>query len=294
VTIPNSVTSIGDFAFSQCNNLTGVAIGNGVTRINRAFLGCNSLIAITVDPNNPAYSSLGGVLFDNEQTTLVAFPPGRAGSYVLPNGVTSIGVYAFESCPKLTSVTMPNSVTAIGDYAFSGCTGLTGLTLSGSLTTIGSYAFSGCIGLTIVTFPSSLTTIGNYAFSGCSSFTGAYFQGNAPSLGGSNVFRGDNNLTVYYLPGTTGWGTTFGGRPTKLWNALIQTSGPSFGVRTNAFGFNIIGTTNIPILVEASTDLGEAKWTSLQSCTLTNGLIYFSDKTWINYPARYYRVRLPY
>jgi hypothetical protein len=122
---------------------------------------------------------------------------------------------------------------------------------------------------------------------------GIYFKGNAPRLGGTNVFSYANDVTVYYLPGTTGWGTTYGGRPTALWNPSIQTTNASFGVRTNQFGFTITGTTNIPIVVEASIDLATASWTPLQTCTLTNSSIYFTDPQWTNYPARFYRLRSP-
>jgi hypothetical protein len=108
-----------------------------------------------------------------------------------------------------------------------------------------------------------------------------------------DAFANDNNATVYYVLGTTGWDVTFAGRPSVLWNLLIQANGPSFGVCTNRFGFNITGTTNIPIVVEACTNLASASWTSLQTCTLTNGSIYFSDAGWTNYPSRFYRVRSP-
>jgi hypothetical protein len=107
------------------------------------------------------------------------------------------------------------------------------------------------------------------------------------------VFAGDINATVYYLPGTTNWGTTLGGRPTKLWNPQAQTSDASFGVQTNQFGFNITGTTNIPIVIEACADLASPAWVPLQSCTLTNGSVYFSDPAWTNYPGRFYRFRSP-
>ncbi len=101
------------------------------------------------------------------------------------------------------------------------------------------------------------------------------------------------NVTVYYLPGTTNWFSPFGGRPAVLWNPQPQTSGASFSVRTNRFGFNITGNTNIPIVVEACTNLANPTWISLQSCTLTNGSLYFSDPDWTNYPARLYRIRSP-
>ena len=85
----------------------------------------------------------------------------------------------------------------------------------------------------------------------------------------------------------------FGGRAAVLWNPSIQTTNASFGVRTNQFGFTITGTANIPIVVEASASLASASWTPLQTCTLTNGSIYFNDPQWTNYPARFYRVRSP-
>jgi hypothetical protein len=210
VTIPNSVTSIGSSAFYDCTSLTSVTIPNSVVSIGEnAFSWCTSLTAITVDALNSVYSSLAGVLFNESQTTLIQCPGGKAGSYTIPNSVTSIGNQAFAGCASLTSVTIPNSVTSIGDWAFEVCSSLTS-----------------------VTIPSSVTTIGSYAFSYCPSLTGAYFQGNAPSLG-SSVFDGDNNATVYYLARTTGWGPTFGACPTALWIqalpdfVVLSVTGPS-------------------------------------------------------------------
>jgi len=88
------------------------------------------------------------------------------------------------------------------------------ITVPTGVTTIGANAFYGCAGLTGVIIPASVTSIGDYAFYGCTSLTGVCCMGNAPNLTGTNVFSGDNNATVYYMPGTTGWGGTFGGRPT--------------------------------------------------------------------------------
>ena len=97
------------------------------------------------------------------------------------------------------------------------------------------------------------------------------------------------------MPGTTGWAAfaTNTGLPVVLWNPEFQTGEGGFGVLNNQFGFNIRGTTNIPILVEASANLASAAWTSLLTCTLTNGSICFSDGDWTNYPARFYRIRSP-
>ena len=91
------------------------------------------------------------------------------------------------------------------------------------------------------------------------------------------MFYSSDNVTVYYLPGTTGWSTTFAGLPAVLWNPLIQTGDASFGVQNNQFGFDITGAANLTVVVEACTNLASPVWTPLQTVTLTNGLFYFSD-----------------
>jgi hypothetical protein len=126
------------------------------------------LTSVTVDNQNPQYTSNAGVLFDKQIKTLIVYPAGKSdSSYTIPNSVTAIGNEAFSGCTGLTRVTIPNSVTAIGNEAFSGCTGLTSVTIPNSVTTIGDAAFSGCTGLTSVTIPNSVTSIRPYTFSGC-------------------------------------------------------------------------------------------------------------------------------
>jgi hypothetical protein len=272
VTIPNSVTNIGAGAFWDCRSLTSITIPYSVTSIATPFSGCDKLTAITVDTNNPAYSSVAGVLFDKSQTTLIQYPAGNAASsYTIPNGVTDIGNSAFYFCNDLYSITIPNSVSSIGADAFWACTSLQNITMSCNFTSIGDDAFCQCYDL-----------------------SGVYFKGNAPSVG-LNVFE-NSSPTVYYLPGSTGWGASLGGRPTALWflpNPLILTVGPSFGVQTNRFGFIISWATNVPVVVEACTNLANPIWSPLQTNTLTNGSLYFNDPEWTNYPARLYRLRSP-
>ena len=130
--------------------------------------------------------------------------------------------------------------------------------------------------------------MGDYAFSQCFNLTAIYARGNPPAGDASLVFFGIPNWTIYYLPSTSGWGP-----PAVLWNPTILTTNTSFGIKTNRFGFTLTGTADIPIVVEATTNVAGGPWTSLLNGTLTNGSIYFSDSQWTNYPRRSYRIRSP-
>jgi hypothetical protein len=109
---------------------------------------------------------------------------------------------------------------------------------------------------------------------------------------GLPAFTGDPAI-VYYLPGTSGWGVTFAGRPTALWNPQLQSNDASFGVGPNGFGFNVLGTSNIFVVVEACTSASSAIWYPLATNSLTGGSCFFSDPEWRKYPARFYRLRWP-
>ncbi len=199
ITIPNSVTSIGKEAFQGCTGLTSITIPNSVTAIGTgAFSNCSNLTEILVEEGNTAYTSIEGVLFSNEKTTLVAYPAAKAPDYEIPNSVTAIGDYAFSECVGLTSVTIPNSVTAIGDYAFY-CSGLTSITIPNSVTAIGTAAFSNCSGLTSVTIPNSVTAIGNYAFYRCIGLTSITIPNSVTAIGRS-AFANCTGLTSITIP----------------------------------------------------------------------------------------------
>jgi len=205
VTIPDTinglpVTSIGDYAFSFCSSLTSVIIPNSVTSIaESAFVDCGSLSAIEVDALNSAYSSVDGVLFNKSQTALIQCPTGKAGSYTIPNSVTSIGNGAFSYCQILTSVTIPNSVIIIGKQAFDRC-GLTSVTIPNSVTTIGGGAFNYCTRLSNVTIGNSVTTIGNGALYYCTSLASVTIPNSVTRIG-DGVFQGCERLKAAYFQG---------------------------------------------------------------------------------------------
>lgn len=133
IMIPDSVTWIGDAAFSSCGNLTEITIPDSVTWIGDfAFSYCANLTEITI-----------------------------------PDSVASIENHAFEGCRSLTEITIPDSVTSIGEYAFSSCEILTEITIPDSVTSIGEFAFSYCHSLTEITIPDSVTEIGTGIFKDC-------------------------------------------------------------------------------------------------------------------------------
>ncbi len=322
VTIPNHVTNIGEYTFFHCTSLADVTIGSDVLTIGAlAFSDCTNLTSVRIPDSviniedGIAEKGLGGAFSYCSGLTNIA----------LGNGLTNIGDYAFLNCENLVNLTIPDSVVRMGNALFN-CTSLATLTIGSGLTNTLSY-FTGCTNLAAVnvnpgnnlyssrsgvlfdkpqtillfypparfgnyTVTASVTNVDGVAFVGCMSLPGLYFEGNAPSVG-LNSFAGDTTTTVYYLPGTTGWTSTFGGRPTRLWNPKAQTTDDSFGVRQDRFGFNVNGTANIPLVIEACTDLTAPAWVPLQTCTLTNGSIYFSDPQWTNFVLRFYRIRSP-
>jgi len=129
IIIPNSVDFIANSAFAFCAGLTTLTIPSSVTFIeDMAFWACIGLTSINVDLNNNNYSSLDGVLFNKNKTTLLQYPVNKNDTiYEIPNSVTNIGHRAFNYADKLTSIIIPNMVTNIGHRAFNDCNGLTSI-----------------------------------------------------------------------------------------------------------------------------------------------------------------------
>ena len=190
------------------------------------------------------YLGLGGAL--NVPSTINGLPVTRIGADVfhsftglttitIPEGVVDIGNNAFAFCSSLTTVVLPESLTSIGHSSFYSCQRLASITIPINVTNIVEYGFSGCSGLTNITIWSSTLTMGMANFADCSSLISVFFMGNAPTITWDHTtFSGDDHATVYYIPGTTGWGaTTFDGRPTQLWIPLPAITQQPLGVTTN-------------------------------------------------------------
>ena len=226
------VTYIATEAFRSCGDITTITIPSTVKKIgNNVFDYCESLKAINVAENNANYESDDGVLFSKDKTTLIQYPINKSGAkYVIPDGVTSIGPYAFEHCNIIKSIAIPDSVTAIGRRAFGWCRNLTSVYItnlaawcnvdfSGSdsyplnwhggnlyingeivenviipdgVKKIPAYCFYGCESLVSVTFPDSVTAIGYEAFSG-TGLTSIEISANVEDIG-IRAFEGCSNL----------------------------------------------------------------------------------------------------
>ena len=159
--ITYNVTSIGDNAFQGYDSLTSITIPNSVITMSvNSFNGLQSLQNINVDLNNLNYSSIDGVLFNKDKTTLIKYPQGKStSSYSFPSLVTTIGASSFAENSYLTNIIIPNSVKSIGDYAFGGCSSLTSITIPNSIESIGSDIFSGCSSLIVVNYNPSLNDL---------------------------------------------------------------------------------------------------------------------------------------
>jgi hypothetical protein len=212
-------------------------------------------------------------------------------SYMTNNGAIAITGYTGPGGVVTIPITINSlPVTSLSPFTFYQNTTVTKVIIGDSVTTIGSASFGNCSILTNVIFGRNLINIADYAFQYCGNLRALYFHGNAPSIG-PNLFYFSRNVIVYRLPASTGWGVSLGYNftaPVVTWNPSIS----NFGVTTNGFGFSISGTTNIPISVEACTNLTSPVWIAITNVTLTN-TFHFSDPSWTNYHRRYYGFGFP-
>lgn len=199
IDLPDTLTSIGDRAFQECMSLKEITIPKNVTEIgNLVFNGWSALEAIYVDDENEYFQDIEGVLFDKEGTTLLKYPPEKAGTtYTIPQGVTTVDEIAFEFC-SLQEISIPDSVTELKNSAFYACSSLTKINLPESLTDIQYRTFSWCSSLPEIEIPENVKTIDNFAFENCQALKKAVVPESVTFIA-SNAFstEGSPDLTFY-------------------------------------------------------------------------------------------------
>jgi len=184
VTLPSDIgTVLQDSEFSSCSRLTDIVLPGNLVEIKAgAFGGCSLL------------TSIGGDL---------------------PRTLTTIGGSAFGYCSKIEAMTLPSGLTSVGDSAFRACRFQSPLIIPSGLIAYPGNCFFGLLGVTKVTFPVGADNFGNYSFGECSLLREAHFEGNAPTVFGSNVFAPYSGFKITYNTGATGWTNPWNGFTTE-------------------------------------------------------------------------------
>lgn len=280
--IPYGTQRIYGGAFHSCNGLTSITIPDSTTLIGgAAFSSCNGLTTLNI-PNSVVYIGLWA--FDHCD---------NLATVTLPNGITAIELGLFDSCIGLKNITIPESVTSIEPHAFRNCTSLSHITIPDSVTTIKDYAFSDCSTLARVTLSHRTSNIGQWVFRNCGMLADIYCRGNPPSMFNNAVIGINEQAIFYYLEEAVGWGPTYKGFPTVLWNPEIQTGDADFGMTPVGFRFNIFATNNFTVVIEACTNLPTGGWQPVETVTLVDGIYSFIDSEGLNFSSRYYRLQTP-
>ncbi len=268
IEIPDTVTTVSDTAFGDCKGLTSITIPKNVTNISpRAFFCSSKLSNINVAEENENYSSVNGVLFTKDKTSLVCYPEGKNdGSYTVPNGVTNIGDYAFQQNSLLKNITIPNTVTDIGRFAFDYCSSLSEVTIPNSVTSIGDSAFSGCTLLTSATISDKVTSINDYTFKGCSSLAKVNIPNGVTSIG-KQAFDSCTTLTSVTIPDSV---SSLGIQSFNNCTSLKSITIPKGVTRIGDYAFS-----NCSSLTEANlhnnvTEIGKG---SFQACSSLTGIV---------------------
>ena len=242
VTIPEGITGIDAFTFFDCNNLKSVHLPKSMKNFwGGCFASCNSLTEVTVDPDNPWFCSIDGVVYTKDLKELVFYPPGKTEEkFVIPEGCLIIGRHAFAFCENLKQIVVSHTVNDISYESILSCKGLEGvevaegnqtfasidgnlyskdgkkflrlcvstdnisLTIPEGVVEIDDYAFYSCQQLTDINLPKSLTSIGEYSFLDCNNLTNITITENVTFIGSYAFFRCDKMTSVVFEQ-VSGW-----------------------------------------------------------------------------------------
>ena len=260
VTIPEGITAIHSFTFFDCNNLESVHLPKTMKNFwGGCFASCNSLKEVTVDPDNPWFCSIDGVVYTKDQKELVFYPPGKADEeFVIPEGCSIIGRHAFAYCENLKRIVVPSAVNDISYESIHSCKGLEGvevdegnqtfasidgnlyskdgkkflrlcvstenmsITIPEGVVEIVDYAAYACHQLIDINLPRSLTSIGKYSFLDCDNLTNITIPENVALIGSYAFLRCDKMTSVVFEQ-ATGWSVVSqGGKLTPPTNLNIS------------------------------------------------------------------------
>ena len=273
IAIPDSVTAIGDSAFSDCSSLSNIVIPNSVTAIgDGAFFGCSSLSNIVI-PNSVTSigdsaffdcSSLPNIVIPDSVTSIgdSAFGGCRSlSNIVIPDSVTKIRDYAFEYCSSLSNIVIPDSVTAIGDSAFSDCSSLPNIVIPNSVTSIGDSAFYRCSSLSNIVIPDSVTDIGNRAFSCCRSLPNIVIPNSVTSIE-DYAFEYCSSLSNIVIPDSV---TTIGKWAFSCCRSLPNIVIPNSVTKIGDYAFSDCSSLSKIVIPDSVTDIGDSAFRGCRS-----------------------------
>ena len=265
VIIQDGVTSIGSYAFYDCDALANVIISNGLTNIgNYAFYRCTRLANVTIPAS---VTAIGWGAFQGCRSLK---------SVKIPSGVSSIDSYTFTDCTSLINVTIPTSVTSIGKCAFMGCTGLTDIKLPTLLEVIDWRVFYGCTKLTNISIPKSVTYINEGAFYSCGSMTDVYYAGTTADWEKITIWDGNGDLTSATLhcaksaptaPAVKLGNSAASGKPMLTWNAVEgATSYRIYRSTSKGSGYSLLGTTTATSYTNTGAKAGTTYYYRVKAC----------------------------
>ena len=260
VVIPDTVVRIGSSAFASLGAIERVAIPNSVTHIGRAaFQACPELQSV-----------------------------------VVPDSVQTLERGTFQSCSKLAKVVLGNGITHLDLRTFENCRSLESIKIGNEVTTIDREVFMNCQSLKTIVIPGKVASLGSMVFCDCRFLETLIFQGNAPAHSPYfDAFLGCNVSTVYYMPGTTGWSSKYCTRPAFPWHLQMERSNAGFAEANQGFQFTVTGPTNLAVVIEVCSDLGNPMWERLATNVLSAGTFQFTDPEPVSLSGRFYRTRWP-